>query len=122
MNAAATRSAACGGGSSCPSSPLQQKAARLTPPTSGRSTPLPSLTLPPLALPRAAAALAALSLDVPAAAATAAPIEDASRVAAAAVRDPIEAENEALAEFVSWLIANGALVSVVYSCFVRGER
>ena len=78
--------------------------------------------MPPLPRQMSDEALAALSLDVPAAAATAAPIEDASRVAAAAVRDPIEAENEALAEFVSWLIANGALVSVVYSCFVRGER
>ena len=99
--------------SSCPSSPLQQQKSRLcTPPTSGRSTPIPPLTMPPLALPRAAAALAALSIEVPTATTTEAPRESAaappstSRVAAPP-KDPIEAENEALAEFVSWLIANG---------------
>lgn len=119
------------GARSCPSSPLQQS--RVTPPSSGRCTPLPSL-LPLIlgakaTLPRAAAALAALSLEVPTAEAresvaalataeAAAPI--ASRPAAVSV-DPIEAENEALADFVSWLIANGEELWVTLAV-LRGEE
>lgn len=114
------------GSSSGPSSPSR---------TSGRCTPTPLCGIPPLALPkqalpRAAAALAALSLaSSPAAAAVDAPPATAAIATATAppapppaqeeempssqvplpppVVDPIEAENEALAEFVSWLIANG---------------
>ena len=107
--------------SSCPSSPLQQNKNRSlrTPPSSGRSTPLPPcppLSLPPLALPRAAAALAALSLEAPTTAearcevveiAVEAPAPLASNVVKKV--DPIEAENDALAEFVSWLIAIGTI-------------
>ena len=64
--------------------------------------------MPPLALPRAAAALAALSIEVPTATTEAAPATTSSHVAPAPPpKDPIEAENEALANFVSWLIANG---------------
>ena len=73
------------------------------------------MLLPPLALPRAAAALAALSIEMPTTTAEAARESAAAPISsnhvAAPPRDPIEAENEVLAEFVSWLIANGEEVA-----------
>jgi len=118
MNASCQTAAAAARSRSCPSSPLQQrqKSSRLcTPPTSGRSTPVTPLLFPPLALPRAAAALAALSIEMPTTTAEAARESAAAPISsnhvAAPPRDPIEAENEALAEFVSWLIANGEEVA-----------
>lgn len=82
-----------------------------------------------MTLPRAAAALAALSLEVPPAEARDSDVALATATAEAAPIasrpavdvDPIEAENEALAEFVSWLIANGEELGF-YSCPLERER